>query len=185
MSDNEYEVEDDAIEKEEDPLDEEEEELEDEEEVEEDMSEYGDSVAEDPYVENNEQEENNIPYQVKFNSDERKKYIQDYHPEEIHKPFEEVYKLTLITRDENGTIIDDLHKTYPILSKYERSKILGLRVSQLNKGAKPYVSINNNVLDNILIAEKELKEKKIPFIIMRPLPNNQAEYWNVNDLEDL
>jgi DNA-directed RNA polymerase subunit K/omega len=58
-------------------------------------------------------------------------------------------------------------------------------VSQLNKGAKPFVTINKNILDNILIAEKELKEKKIPFIIMRPMPNGKTEYWNVNDLEDL
>jgi DNA-directed RNA polymerase I, II, and III subunit RPABC2 len=78
-----------------------------------------------------------------------------------------------------------IYITYPILSKYEKAKILGLRVSQLNKGAEPYVTIKHSILDNILIAEKELKEKKIPFIIMRPIPNGKAEYWNVNDLENL
>ena len=34
-------------------------------------------------------------------------------------------------------------------------------------------------------AEKELQEKRLPFIIMRPLPNGKCEYWNVNDLEYL
>ena len=31
----------------------------------------------------------------------------------------------------------------------------------------------------------ELKEKKIPFIIQRPLPNGNAEYWALEDLEIL
>jgi DNA-directed RNA polymerase I, II, and III subunit RPABC2 len=151
------------------------------------LSEYGDeSVQDDETAEEGVEEEEQLnPYQVKFNDEMRQKYLQQYHPQEMHKPFEEIYKLTLITRNENGIIVDPLHRTYPILSKYERSKILGLRVSQLNKGAKPYVTINKNILDNILIAEKELKEKKIPFIIMRPMPNGKSEYWNVNDLEDL
>ena len=151
------------------------------------LSEYGDeSVQDDETAEEGVEEEEQLnPYQVKFNDEMRQKYLQQYHPQEMHKPFEEIYKLTLIIRNENGIIVDPLHRTYPILSKYERSKILGLRVSQLNKGAKPYVTINKNILDNILIAEKELKEKKIPFIIMRPMPNGKSEYWNVNDLEDL
>jgi DNA-directed RNA polymerase I, II, and III subunit RPABC2 len=153
----------------------------------EELSEYGDeSVQDDETAEEGLEEDEPLnPYQVKFNDEMRQKYLQQYHPQEMHKPFEEIYKLTLITRNENGVIVDPLHKAYPILSKYERAKILGLRVSQLNKGAKPYVNINKNILDNILIAEKELKEKKIPFIIMRPMPNGKSEYWNVNDLEDL
>jgi DNA-directed RNA polymerase subunit K/omega len=43
--------------------------------------------------------------------------------------------------------------------------------------------LERNILDNTLIAEKELREKKIPFIIMRPIPDGTAEYWNVADLE--
>jgi hypothetical protein len=40
-------------------------------------------------------------------------------------------------------------------------------------------------MDVSLIAEKELQEKKLPFILMRPIPNRPAEFWNVNDLEYL
>ena len=150
------------------------------------LSEYEDeTVADEEVLEPEEEGKSFTPYQIKFNQELRTNYLQEHHSQEIHKPFEEIYKLTLITRDENGIINDMLHRTYPILSKYERAKILGLRVSQLNKGANPYVQINKNVLDNVLIAEKELKEKKVPFIIMRPMPNGKAEYWNVNDLEDL
>jgi DNA-directed RNA polymerase I, II, and III subunit RPABC2 len=109
-------------------------------------------------------------------------YVEIYHPEDIHVSFEEMYKLSLITRNENGIIIDDNHKTFPILSKYEKTKILGLRVTQLNKGSEPYVD-TRITLDASLIAEKELKEKKIPFIIKRPLPSGKYEFWNVKDLE--
>ena len=187
MSDNEFENEPEEDEKDKGFEEEEEEDDdEEEEELEEELSEFGDSVVDEPALEPVENEEEDNPYKIKFDAENKKSYLQEYHPEEIHKPFEEVYKLSLITRDEQtGIIIDDLHKTYPILSKYERTKVLGLRVSQLNKGAKPYVTLNNTIIDNILIAEKELKEKKIPFIIMRPIPNSNSEYWNVNDLEDL
>ena len=91
----------------------------------------------------------------------------------------------MVTRDDNGIIIDALHKTYPILTKYEKTKIIGLRVSQLNKGAPPYIKLERSVIDNALVAEKELREKKIPFIIMRPIPNGTAEYWNLFDLENI
>ena len=33
--------------------------------------------------------------------------------------------------------------------------------------------------------QEELKQKKIPFIIRRPLPNGKSEYWDINDLEIL
>ena len=114
----------------------------------------------------------------------RNQYIQTYHPEEIHKSFDDIHKLSTIQRDSAGVIIDENHKTYPILSKFELTKIIGLRVTQLNKGSDPYIEVKTkNILDNSLIAEKELREKKLPFIIMRPLPNGNCEYWDVNDLE--
>jgi DNA-directed RNA polymerase subunit K/omega len=123
-------------------------------------------------------------YQEKFTDSLRANHLVKFHPEEIHKPFDEIYQLSLIKRDAEGIIIDENHRTYPILSKYEKTKLIGLRVAQLNKGAHPYVPLKHTtILDNSLIAEKELKEKKLPFIIMRPLFNGKCEYWNVNDLE--
>lgn len=123
-------------------------------------------------------------YKPKFLEEQRMNYLAQYHPEEIHKSFDEIHKLTVIERDADGVIIDDNHKTYPILSKFELTKIIGLRVTQLNKGAEPYVKVQTkNILDNSLVADKELREKKLPFIIMRPFPNGRCEYWNVNDLE--
>ncbi len=143
-------------------------------------------VSDDETVEG-EQDEEAPPepdYKPKFLEEQRMNYLAQYHPEEIHKSFDEIHKLTVIERDSDGVIVDDNHKTYPILSKFELTKIIGLRVTQLNKGAEPYVKIQTkNILDNSLVADKELREKKLPFIIMRPLPNGKCEYWNVNDLE--
>ena len=31
----------------------------------------------------------------------------------------------------------------------------------------------------------ELKLKRIPFIIRRPLPNGGSEYWKIQDLENI
>jgi hypothetical protein len=101
-----------------------EDELDEEEEVEEDeLSEYGGEESvndDDETVDELLQTEEEIvnPYQLKFTEENKSKYLQEFHPEEIHKPFEEMYKLSLVTRDENGIIIDALHKTYPILYKY-------------------------------------------------------------------
>lgn len=95
----------------------------------------------------------------------------------------EVEKLSKIVRDENNMIIDVYHTTVPILSKYEKTKILGLRTKQINYGAKPFISVDEEVIDGYVIAERELMEKKIPFIIKRPISNNKFEYWRLEDLE--
>ena len=170
MSDEEEEYDEELIEEEEDE--------EEDESVYEDEQSVGDIDIELP-----EEEEVEHPYKTKFSDELRNEYLQKFHPEELHKTFDEIYKLSLVIRDENGTIIDMLHKTYPLLTKYEKAKIIGLRVTQLNKGAMPYIKLENAIIDNTLIAEKELREKKIPFIIMRPIPDGTAEYWNVADLE--
>ena len=54
---------------------------------------------------------------------------------------------------------------------------------ELNNDSKPYISVNENIIDNYIIANKELEEKKLPFIIQRPIPNNTFEYWKLEDLE--
>ena len=95
----------------------------------------------------------------------------------------EIKTLSVVTRDINNNIIDEHHKTIPILTKYEKAKILGVRAGQLNNGCRSFVELTDSDIDGYLIAEKELYEKKIPFIIKRPLPSGKNEYWNVNDLE--
>jgi DNA-directed RNA polymerase subunit K/omega len=53
----------------------------------------------------------------------------------------------------------------------------------LNSGAKPLIEIEPSIIDGYLIALKEYEQKKIPFIIKRPIPNGGIEYWKFEDLE--
>ena len=121
----------------------------------------------------------------KLEQDVNTNVLLNYHPEIEQISNEELLTLSTVTRDKNGNIIDPLHTTIPILTRYEKAKILGLRAKQLNHGSKPFVKIPRDMINGITIANKELEEKKIPFIIRRPLPNGGSEYWNVSDLEML
>lgn len=124
-------------------------------------------------------------YLQKFNAEINKNYITDFHPECIISNYDEVATLALVVRDATGMIVDDLHRTLPYLTKYERARILGQRAKQINAGAPAFVKVPEKVIDGYLIAEMELTNKTIPFIIRRPLPNGGSEYWRVNDLENI
>ena len=71
--------------------------------------------------------------------------------------------------------------TAPILTKFEKAKILGVRAEMLSNGADPVISkpYPNNTY---LIAIEELKQKKIPLLIRRTLPNGKIEDWRLEDL---
>ena len=60
---------------------------------------------------------------------------------------------------------------------------MGERAKQINDGAKTFVETDPSVIDGYLIALAELQQKKIPFIIRRPLANGASEYWKLKDLE--
>ena len=122
-------------------------------------------------------------YLQKFDENIRKNFIENNHPECLIDNLHLVESLSKITRNNDGIIIDDYHKTIPFLTKYEKTRIIGQRIQQLNNGAKVYVNVSDDIIDNNVIAEMELKEKKIPFIIRRPLPDNTFEYWKLQDLE--
>jgi DNA-directed RNA polymerase I, II, and III subunit RPABC2 len=109
----------------------------------------------------------------------------NFHPEARAHNYEEVKASTKVTRDARGIIVDPLHRTLPFLTKYEMTRIIGQRAKQLDSGAKAFVKVPLNVIDGYHIAKLEIEQKKIPFIIKRPLPNGGIEYWNVNDLEIL
>ena len=133
---------------------------------------------------NNDLENNDsMEFLQKFGLEQKQDYIISNHQECLSKNFEEIKKLCKVIRNKDNIIIDELHKTIPILTKYEKAKILGIRIKQLNNGNKPYVSISENILDNNIVANLELESKKLPFIITRPIPNNTFEYWKLNDLE--
>ena len=124
-------------------------------------------------------------YFQKLKSSVRESYIDAYHPESLSHNYDEIQTLARVVRNSAGVIVDDLHRTIPIMTKYEKTRILGQRAKQINEGAPTFIKIDSTVIDGYLIAVKELEQKKTPFIIRRPLPNGGSEYWRVQDLEIL
>ena len=121
----------------------------------------------------------------KFDESVQNRIIEDYHPELKSHNYEEIKNLSKVVRNEQGEIIDPLHKTLPFITKYEKARIIGERTKQINAGAEPMIDIEPSVIDGYLIAVKEFEEKKTPFIVKRPLPNGGCEYWQLSDLEIL
>jgi DNA-directed RNA polymerase I, II, and III subunit RPABC2 len=119
----------------------------------------------------------------KIDKSRQENIIQNHHPELKTLNYEEINTLCTVVKNKKGVIIDRLHKTLPILSRYEKARVLGERAEQINSGAQPFIEIDTTMIDGYLIALKELEQKKIPFIIQRPLPNGGSEYWRLNDLE--
>ena len=136
-------------------------------------------------ADSDEEEDDDNLYLQKLERDVNKNYLEEFHPESISHNYEEIRKMTMVVRNAEGIIIDELHKTVPFLTKYEYTRVLGQRAKQLNSGALPFVRVAPNILDGYVIAEQELLEKKLPFIIQRPIPGGGIEYWHLNDLEIL
>jgi DNA-directed RNA polymerase I, II, and III subunit RPABC2 len=73
--------------------------------------------------------------------------------------------------------------TKNILSKYERVKIIGLRSEQLQRGADAYIELDpSKPFNPCEIATEELRQRKLPFMIKRTLPNGEDEYWRLDDM---
>ena len=73
------------------------------------------------------------------------------------------------------------YKSKPRLSKYEKTKILGLRAVQIKNGAKVLINVASHITDELDIANEEFKQRKIPFILERTIGVNK-EYWKLEDM---
>lgn len=139
-----------------------------------------DVLVDDEEYEDEEDDDNELQ---KLTSNVHENFITEFHPETLANSNDEVKKMTNIVRDKHGIIIDDLHRTLPFMTKYERTRLLGQRAKQLENGALPLVDVPSNICHDYNIAELELEQKKIPFIVKRPLPGGGFEFWKVEDLE--
>jgi DNA-directed RNA polymerase I, II, and III subunit RPABC2 len=137
------------------------------------------------YDEEDDEDPTGEVYLQKFDKEINDNYLVNFHPESAVHNYDEILAMTNVTRDKNGIIIDELHKTIPFLTKYEKARVLGQRAKQINSGATVFVKVPEKVIDGYLIAELELIEKRIPFIIRRPLPSGGSEYWSIKDLENI
>jgi DNA-directed RNA polymerase subunit K/omega len=131
--------------------------------------------------EDNEEEENHEHYLQKIQDSMRHHIMETYHMDSIPITYEKMMALSQVIRDKDGCIIDAFHTTLPMITKYEKARILGERAKQLEAGAPSMIT--DTIIDSYLLALREYEQKKIPFIIKRPLPNGTCEYWRFQDLE--
>ena len=71
--------------------------------------------------------------------------------------------------------------TTKYMTKYERARVLGTRALQISMNAPVMVDILGET-DPLKIATKELRERKIPMVIRRYLPDGSYEDWNLDEL---
>ncbi|KAJ2599995.1 DNA-directed RNA polymerases I, II, and III subunit RPABC2 [Coemansia sp. RSA 1286] len=110
----------------------------------------------------------------------------EYYNERDEEPevdtFENDDPAEIFLPDENIEITPTNERvTTPYMTKYERARILGARALQISMNAPVMVELDNES-DPYEIALKELRAKKIPFVIRRYLPDSSYEDWRVTEL---
>jgi DNA-directed RNA polymerase I, II, and III subunit RPABC2 len=111
------------------------------------------------------------------------KKLYQQHPECVLDYIENVIpKIPLQVVPPIGEKSDANHRTYPFLTLYERTKIIGLRANQISKGSVPFITVPEHITSVKDIARMELEQKRLPFIVKRPLPDGTFEYWRLSDL---
>jgi len=134
-------------------------------------------------TDSDEDEDNESDMLRKLEKDIYENKLLHYHPEIKQNNYNDILSMCKIVRDSKGVVADGLHKTIPWLTKYERARVLGLRAKQLNNDADAFIEVPPGMISGSKIALAELNQKKIPFIIRRPIPNGGTEYWKLSDLD--
>ena len=65
----------------------------------------------------------------------------------------------------------------PVLTRFEKARIMGARALQLSEGAPAFVEIPESAMTSLDIAMAELGDRVIPITIRRALPN--GDYQNI------
>lgn len=81
----------------------------------------------------------------------------------------------------NKKIPTDQRTTTPYMTKYERARILGTRALQISMNAPVLVDLEGET-DPLQIAIKELRERKVPLIVRRYMPDGYYEDWTCEEL---
>ena len=71
--------------------------------------------------------------------------------------------------------------TAAYLTKYEATRVIGTRALQISNNAPIYIDPKGES-NPLKIALMELREKKLPIIVRRMLPDGDVEDWPLEDL---
>ena len=108
---------------------------------------------------------------------------------EIDKECEIIRNRKVITRDveHKPTEIsgkgDEIVTGPPTLTRFERARIMGARALQLSLGAPVFIEIPKNATSSLEIAMEELKQRVIPIVIKRTLPNGDYQHLPIDQFE--
>ena len=84
-----------------------------------------------------------------------------------------------------NTITGDARISRPVLTKYEWARLIGERTTQIIYGAIVDNDIKEGLSDPYDIAKREIKLKRIPFKILRKMPDGSYELWSLDELQIL
>ena len=111
------------------------------------------------------------------------KRMYQQHPECILDYVEQVIpKLQMKFVPPGGSNVENNHRTYPFLTNFEKTKIIGFRANQIAQGGRVFTHVPPHMTDVLEIARKELEEKRLPYILKRPMPDGTFEYVRLVDL---
>nr|AIE95943.1 DNA-directed RNA polymerase subunit K (RPB6, POLR2F) [uncultured marine thaumarchaeote AD1000_71_B04] len=108
---------------------------------------------------------------------------------EIDKECEIIRNRKIITKDleHEPTEItgkdDQIVTGPPTLTRFERARIMGARALQLSLGAPVFIEIPKNATSSLEIAMEELKQRVIPIVIRRTLPNGDYQHLPIDQFE--
>jgi DNA-directed RNA polymerase I, II, and III subunit RPABC2 len=92
-----------------------------------------------------------------------------------------------VFREEVVENIKQPRVTQPYFTKYEFVALMSSRAQQIADGAKPLVGLEGLKTSDPMflwnVARREIEQRKLPFLIRRPLPNGTAEFWSAQELE--
>ncbi|EPE03465.1 dna-directed rna polymerases i [Ophiostoma piceae UAMH 11346] len=98
-----------------------------------------------------------------------------------HKSEQQNSRVNNVKSLKDKKIATDQRTTTPFMTKYERARILGTRALQISMNAPVLVDLEGET-DPLQIAMKELREKKVPLIVRRYLPDGFYEDWTCEEL---
>eukprot|EP01038_Epipyxis_sp_PR26KG_P010335 gene10335-13886_t len=101
--------------------------------------------------------------------------------EDLDQPNEGRERMEVVAESSALPIDKSKRITTGYMTKYERARVLGTRALQISMNAPVMVDIAGET-DPLKIAMKELRERKIPMIIRRYLPDNSYEDWSIDEL---
>lgn len=118
--------------------------------------------------------DNKTPLNQEINIDSSNELFANQINSRIISNYETDYRDIIIRYDVSKNI------SRPRMTQYEKALVLGKRATQISGGSKPNITVKVGMTVQE-IATEELRQKKVPFIIKRPIGSG-FEYWKIADL---